>query len=383
MIIHGVFRVHQVEIRIKFESFEMDGNKDDALRCLKIGKYALGLGDRARALRFISKAQRLDPSLPVDDLLSKLEGDNTANESPSGLSSSKPSENGAGDSSGVRHRVPATGSSSSSGSGAYTEEQVTIVREIRRKKDYYEILGLEKACGVDDIRKSYRKLSLKVHPDKNKAPGSEEAFKKVSTAFQCLSVDENRKQYDLVGSDEPVYERRTTSRGAHHHGFRNGFYYDGDVDVDADEIFRNFFFGGMNPGATTQFTGFRFGPDMGAPAGNSSGGMRTLIQLLPVLLILLLNFLPSNEPIYSFSRTYGYEHRLSTPKGVNFFVKSANFEQDYPINSPERSHLEEKIEHEYISILSHNCRLEIQRIHWGYRQETPNCDMLKQFEALA
>ncbi|KVH93787.1 chaperone protein dnaJ 49-like [Cynara cardunculus var. scolymus] len=356
----------------------MDGNKDDALRCLKIGKDALGLGDRARALKFISKAHRLDPSLPVDDLLSKLEGDNTGNESPSASSSSKPSETGAGDSSGIRHRVPATGSSS--GSGVYTEEQVTIVREIRRKKDYYEILGLEKACSVEDVRKSYRKLSLRVHPDKNKAPGSEEAFKKVSKAFQCLSVDENRKQYDLVGSDEPVYERRTASRGAHHHGFSNGFYYDGDVD--ADEIFRNFFFGGMNPAATTQFTGFRFGPGMGAPAGNGSAGIRTLIQLLPVLLILLLNFLPSNEPIYSLSRSYGYEHRLSTQKGIVFFVKSANFEQDYPLNSPERSQLEEKIEHEYVSILSHNCRLEMQRIHWGYQQETPNCDMLKQFKAL-
>ncbi|KAI3714799.1 hypothetical protein L6452_21759 [Arctium lappa] len=309
----------------------MDGNKDDALRCLKIGKDALGLGDRVRALKFISKAQRLDPSLPVDDLLSKLECDNyTINESPSASSSSKPPETIAGDSSGVRHRVPATGSSS--GSGTYTEEQVTIVREIRRKKDYYEILGLENSCSVEDIRKSYRKLSLKVHPDKNKAPGSEEAFKKVSKAFQCLSVDENRKQYDLVGSDELVYERRTASHGAHHHhGFSNGFYYDGDVD--ADEIFRNFFFGGMNLGATTQFTGFQFGPGMGAPAGNGSGGMRTLIQLLPVLLILLLNFLPSNEPIYSLSRAYGYEHRLSTQKGVNFFVKTANFEQDYPVEA--------------------------------------------------
>lgn len=360
----------------------MDGNKDEALKCLKIGKDALGLGDRARALKFISKAKRLDPSLPVDDLFSTLQG-NPVNES------SKSSESGAGDgdSSGVRRRVPPTGSSSGSGSGSgsgsCTDEQITIVREIRRKKDYYDILGLEKSCSVEDVRKAYRKLSLKVHPDKNKAPGSEEAFKKVSKAFQCLSVDENRKKYDLVGSDEPVYERHTTRHRAHQGFGSNGFFHEGDVD--AEEIFRNFFFGGMNPRTTTtQFTGFNFGPGMGTrTADNGSNGfnMRALLQLLPVLLILLVNFMPSNEPVYSLSRTYTYEHRYVTQKGVNFFVKSRNFEQDYPMNSPERIQLEGRIEHEYLSILSHNCRLETQRLHWGYQRNTPNCDMLKQFDA--
>lgn len=72
----------------------------------------------------------------------------------------------------------------------YTDEHVHLVKQIKTKKDYYSILGVEKSCSVEEIRKAYRKLSLKVHPDKNKAPGSEEAFKKVSKAFKCLSEDE-------------------------------------------------------------------------------------------------------------------------------------------------------------------------------------------------
>uniref|UniRef100_A0A3Q7JEV9 J domain-containing protein n=1 Tax=Solanum lycopersicum TaxID=4081 RepID=A0A3Q7JEV9_SOLLC len=83
-----------------------------------------------------------------------------------------------------------------------TDEHVQLIRQIKIKKDYYAILGLEKGCSVEEIRKSYRKLSLKVHPDKNKAPGSEEAFKKVSKAFKCLSDDDSRRQYDQTGLAE-------------------------------------------------------------------------------------------------------------------------------------------------------------------------------------
>ncbi|GJY65321.1 hypothetical protein Tco_0467559 [Tanacetum coccineum] len=85
---------------------------------------------------------------------------------------------------------------------------------------------------------------------------------------------ESENEYILVGSDEPVYERRAARRG----GYNNGFYYEGDVD--AEEIFRNFFFGGMNPRATTQFTGFSMvathqGRVEGMQVGNGSVGMKT------------------------------------------------------------------------------------------------------------
>ncbi|KAK6945081.1 DnaJ domain [Dillenia turbinata] len=365
----------------------MDGNKDDALKCLKIGIDAFERGDRTRALKFITKARRLDPSLPVDDLLSKVEGESSDNsenpngnsEKPNGVASDGAIPNkGSETSSNLRHRGGSSNGalSSSSSSVSYTEEQITIVRQIRKKKDYYDILGLEKNCSVEDVRKAYRKLSLKVHPDKNKAPGAEEAFKAVSKAFQCLSDEESRKKYDVVGPDEIIHERRPARRGAQ--GF-NGFY---DADIDAEEIFRNFFFGGMPP-ATAQFRTFNFGTGMGprmGENGSASFNLRALIQLLPVLLILLLNFLPSSEPIYSFNSGYPYDHRFVTPKGVNYYVRSTKFEQDYPPSSHQRLSLESKIEQEYFSILRQNCRLELQRRQWGFIQETPYCDILKRFQ---
>ncbi|CAA0840395.1 Heat shock protein DnaJ- N-terminal with domain of unknown function (DUF1977 [Striga hermonthica] len=344
----------------------MDGNKDEAVKCLKIAKDSIRSGDRTRAQKFLNKARRLDPSIDTDVLLSDLDSNNET-----------PEDNRV-----HRRKVPtpATGPSSSSSSAGYTEEQVAVVKAIKRKKDYYEILGLEKSCSAEDIRKAYRKISLKVHPDKNQAPGAEEAFKMVSKAFQCLSDADNRKRYNLVGTEEPVYERRGSGSANGMRGF-NGFH---NGDVDAEEIFRNFFFGGMHPAATGNFGGFSFGPGVRVRTGGVDQGsnwLRILIQLLPVILLVLVNFLPSSEPVYSLTLSYGYDARFITPKGVTYYVKSAKFDQQYPWNSPERLAIEQQVENDYHSVLVHNCRLEWQQKNWGYRRSTPNCDALKQFEA--
>ena len=237
---------------------------------------------------------------------------------------------------------------------------------------------------MEDVRKAYRKLSLKVHPDKNKAPGAEEAFKAVSKAFQCLSNEETKKRYDLVGSEEPNYSR-APARQQHSHGF-NGCY---DDEFDPDEIFRNFFFGG-GPQATTPFGTFHFRTGgTGMPNGHGVHGsgnvnLRPLLQILPIVLLILLNFLPSSDPIYTLSRNNPYEHKIETPRGVAYFVKSSSkFEQDYPYNSLERKDLERRVERDYVGVLSQNCRVELQRRQWGLLREMPHCNMLDKFQATA
>jgi len=67
------------------------------------------------------------------------------------------------------------------------------------KKDYYEILGVNRDASKSDIKKAYRKLALKYHPDKNKSEDAEERFKEISEAYAVLYDDEKRQMYDQYG----------------------------------------------------------------------------------------------------------------------------------------------------------------------------------------
>ena len=81
-------------------------------------------------------------------------------------------------------------------------DQEEECRKIIDKKDYYDILGIEKTADETQIKKAYRKLAIKFHPDKNKAKSAEEAFKKVNQAFSVLSDKSKRKNYDMFGTEE-------------------------------------------------------------------------------------------------------------------------------------------------------------------------------------
>jgi curved DNA-binding protein len=69
-------------------------------------------------------------------------------------------------------------------------------------KDYYQVLGLKKGASAAEIKKAYRKLAMKHHPDRNKDDKkAEDRFKEISEAYAVLSDDEKRKQYDSFGAD--------------------------------------------------------------------------------------------------------------------------------------------------------------------------------------
>lgn len=104
------------------------------------------------------------------------------------------------------------------------------------KRDYYEVLGLSKGASEEEIKRAYRKMAKKYHPDINKEPGAEEKFKEVNEAYEVLSNKEKRARYDQFGRAgvDPNFGGGT--------GGGNPF--GGMGGMDFSDIFDTFFGGG-------------------------------------------------------------------------------------------------------------------------------------------
>ena len=72
---------------------------------------------------------------------------------------------------------------------------------MRMGKDFYKVLGLSKGATEDEVKKAYRKLALKYHPDKNKSANAEERFKEIAEAYDVLSDKKKREIYDQYGEE--------------------------------------------------------------------------------------------------------------------------------------------------------------------------------------
>lgn len=125
------------------------------------------------------------------------------------------------------------------------------------KRDYYEVLGIEKSASQDEIKKAYRKLALKYHPDRNPDDKeAEENFKEAAEAYEVLSNDEKRAKYDRFG----------------HSGMRGGQDFHGFNDVN--DIFSHFsdIFGGAFGGGSSIFDEFFGGGGTSSRSRQRTGG---------------------------------------------------------------------------------------------------------------
>ncbi len=121
-------------------------------------------------------------------------------------------------------------------------------------KDYYKILGVDKSATQDEIKKAYRKLAMKHHPDRNAGnKSSEEKFKEITEANEVLSDPEKRKKYDTLGSNWNQY-RNTGGQGF-------------------DDFYTHFGGGRRSSGSTYEFNG-----DLGDIFGGMGGGFSDFFE---------------------------------------------------------------------------------------------------------
>jgi len=325
-----------------------DANKDEVDKCKQIAQKALAEGDAVKAVRFLQKAKRMCPSdASIDGLIA-------AAESSGGPSGPPPAAGADSAPEGPRFRsapgagkptshAPTAGASSkgvrqTKEGHQYTGEQMQEVQRILRTKDYYEILGVPKESNEDTVKKAYKKLALKLHPDKNKAPGAEEAFKKVSRAAQCLTDEEKKTIYDRYGDEERIPQQ-------HRQHYQQDW-------MTPEDLFAAFLGGGIH-------AHFHHGPhDEG---GNTAQAQRAhMFQMLPVILLVLLTFASNFAPKdygskFSFQANGQYTNeRVTTSLRISYFVNN-DFEDHYGEGTRSLADFERQVEIYYIRQLHSEC----------------------------
>ena len=134
-----------------------------------------------------------------------------------------------------------------------------------QKRDYYEVLGVDKNATEDQIKKAYRTIAIKYHPDRN--PGNKEAeekFKEAAEAYDVLHDPQKRQQYDTFGFNGPG-------------GMGGGFDPFGGASMNMDDIFS--MFGDIFGGHAGGFGGFGGGGRSRSPQKHRGSDLRLKVRL--------------------------------------------------------------------------------------------------------
>ncbi|XP_030046600.1 dnaJ homolog subfamily B member 14 [Microcaecilia unicolor] len=251
------------------------------------------------------------------------------------------------------------------GGKSFTQEQVDGVQSIKKCKTYYEVLGVSKDAGEEDLKKAYRKLALKFHPDKNHAPGATEAFKKIGNAYAVLSNPEKRKLYDMTGSEEHVNSNQSNGGFDFHRGF--------EADITPEDLFNMFFGGGFPSGNVHSFSNGRARYSYYHQHPHSSherqeergdGGFSMFIQLMPIFVLIVVSLLSqlmmSNPPYSLYPRSgTGQTIKMQTENlHVPYYVNK-DFKTEYTGMLLQK--IEKNVEEDYVTNIRNNC--------WKERQQ--------------
>ncbi|SNX82596.1 related to HLJ1 - Co-chaperone for Hsp40p [Melanopsichium pennsylvanicum] len=371
---------------------------EDAQKALRLAFKHDVSGDTASAIKWAKKSIAIYKTPSAEALLIRLEksGASGGNNAASASASSSASAAGASQfAEGLRSRTAASSSKASETTHtvpkrAYTQAQMEVVTRIKKAgADFYQVLGVEKTVDENGIKKAYKKLALQLHPDKNGAPGADEAFKSVSKAFSILTDADKRAAYDRYGGDP---DNARSAAGAAAAGNANpfggmrgtpfrggGMYAD---EVDPNDLFNMFFGGGGMGMGGGQFGGttFTFGgpgmrthqfrqqrPGQRRQQNAEPQNANMLLQLLPLIvlgLFSLLAYAPSlfstPDPSFTWNPSSSYKtQRVTSQYKVPYYVNDNQFNA-HPFVTGEKSKkdiagFERRVENAYKQAMYSSC----------------------------
>uniref|UniRef100_A0A8C6SVU3 DnaJ (Hsp40) homolog, subfamily C, member 18 n=1 Tax=Neogobius melanostomus TaxID=47308 RepID=A0A8C6SVU3_9GOBI len=346
-------------------------DKEEADRLIEKAKLCLRSGRKERALQLLHEAQSIYPSTRARVLIDAILRSGGSFESES---NHVPPPSGWRDEDIGYNETPIR----------ITQDQRQSVLRIKNCKDFYEILGVPKNASEEDLKRAYRKLALKFHPDKNCAPGATDAFKAIGNAYAVLSNPDKRQQYDQFGDQSTAAPQHSTH--AHHRHYRS-FNRDFEADISPEELF-NIFFGGRFPTGnihvyTNQGASYSqfYQPrrrrayerreevveenQSQLDMTGMSNTFTAMLQLLPVLVLILISvftqMMATNPPYSLFynRKALGLVvSRETQHMGVPYYVDKS-FEKEY--RGAALDELEKTIESDYIEHLQSSCWKEKQQ----------------------
>ncbi|KAL8441729.1 hypothetical protein Emag_006948 [Eimeria magna] len=189
----------------------MEGNKDEARKCVSLAKRAMLAGDFLK---------RMFPSAESEALAAacahKLNGSSSSSPHATSADQTQGAPGPRQRRASPGPRVPrgadaaaanltrsrsAAAAPSSAAPAVHTPEQAALCETVLRETCYYKTLGITKEASEETIRKAYKRWALVLHPDKNKAPKAEDAFKKLNKVCSTLLDPYERRKYDLGGEE--------------------------------------------------------------------------------------------------------------------------------------------------------------------------------------
>ena len=335
-------------------------NRDEALRCLKFARAALVEGNKAKAKRLAEKSRQMCRTDECDEFLRSLDDVTEPKASPSPTHERQ-----------SKAAAHTTDTDNAKADLDYTVDQKAAVERILGCKDFYEILGVLRDASDSDLKKQYRKLALQFHPDKNRAPRAEEAFKAISNAYAILSDKTKREQYDQYGEEGINPSRRVS------HQYSRGF----EADISPEDLFRVFFGGGNSifyqPGGSEYYQMYRHPHHnhhqhhhhRSRHSGNHGNTSEPspwiqLLQLSPIILLISITLLSQlfaqvlqPSPIFALQKTGVYTEKREIQRNrLTYFIMRSSLEE---LKNPQHlAGLESQVLNSYVSKYREECRYE-------------------------